>query len=71
MELATHEWERMKGSDSRECRSYHNFDAMSSDYQKPSNYTRHMKAKADGKACIDCHKGIVHHLPKEYVDPEE
>jgi len=21
--------------------------------------------------CIDCHKGIAHHLPKEYRDPDE
>lgn len=71
MELATHEWERMKISDSRECRNCHNFDAMSADYQKPSNYARHMKAKAAGQTCIDCHKGIAHHLPKEYRDPDE
>jgi nitrate/TMAO reductase-like tetraheme cytochrome c subunit len=30
-----------------------------------------MKAKEEGKTCIDCHKGIAHHLPKEYVDPDE
>jgi nitrate/TMAO reductase-like tetraheme cytochrome c subunit len=30
-----------------------------------------MEAKSDGKTCIDCHKGIAHHLPKEYVDPDE
>ena len=71
MELATHEWKRMKDSNSRECRNCHNFDAMSSDYQKASNYARHMKAKDEGKTCIDCHKGIAHKLPKEYVDPDE
>lgn len=71
MELATHEWDRMKASDSRECRNCHNFEAMSGDYQKQSNYARHMKAKADGKTCIDCHKGIAHRLPKEYRDPDE
>lgn len=71
MELATHEWNRMKANGSRECKNCHNFDAMSAKYQKPSNYARHMKAQADGKTCIDCHKGIAHHLPKEYVDPDE
>ena len=71
MELATHEWDRMKANNSRECRNCHNFDSMSPDYQKPSNYTRHMKAKDEGKTCIDCHKGIAHHLPKEYKDPDE
>ena len=71
MELATHEWARMKASGSRECLNCHNFDAMSPENQKKSNYKRHMEAKTDGKVCIDCHKGIAHHLPKEYRDPDE
>jgi cytochrome c-type protein NapC len=71
MQLATHEWARMEASGSRECRNCHNFDAMDQAKQKPSEYARHMKAKADGKTCIDCHKGIAHHLPKEYKDPDE
>jgi cytochrome c-type protein NapC len=71
MELATHEWNRMKATNSIECRNCHNFDAMSPDKQKESNFKRHMKAKDDGKTCIECHKGIAHHLPKEYVDPDE
>jgi cytochrome c-type protein NapC len=71
MELATHEWDRMQASGSRECRNCHNFEAMSGEAQKQSNYKRHMKAKDEGKTCIDCHKGIAHHLPKEYKDPDE
>ena len=71
MELATHEWARMKAVDSRECRNCHSFEAMSSDKQRQSVYNKHMKAKADGQTCIDCHKGIAHHLPKEYRDPDE
>ncbi len=71
MELATIEWARMKANGSQECRNCHNFDAMSKDAQKQSNYTRHMAAKAAGQTCIDCHKGIAHHLPKEYKDPDE
>lgn len=71
MEMATHEWDRMKAADSRECRNCHSFDSMSSDKQKQSVYAKHMKAKADGQTCIDCHKGIAHHLPKEYRDPNE
>ena len=71
MEMATSEWARMKGSDSRECRNCHNFDAMSGDIQKQTVYNKHMKAKAEGGTCIDCHKGIAHHLPKEYRDPDE
>ncbi len=71
MELATHEWERMKSVGSRECRNCHDFDAMSGNIQKQTVYNKHMKAKADGQTCIDCHKGIAHHLPKEYKDPDE
>jgi cytochrome c-type protein NapC len=71
MELAQHQWDAMKATDSRECRNCHNFDAMSSEVQKQTVYKKHMKAKADGGTCIDCHKGIAHHLPKEYKDPDE
>ena len=71
MELSTHEWARMKASDSRECRNCHNFDAMSGVIQKQTIYNKHMKAKAEGGTCIDCHKGIAHKLPKEYKDPDE
>ena len=71
MELATHEWKRMSESGSRECRNCHAFDAMSAEKQKQSVYKKHMAAQKDGKTCIDCHKGIAHHLPKEYRDPEE
>ncbi len=71
MELATHEWDRMKASNSQECRNCHDFDSMSGEIQKQSVYKKHMAAKDAGKTCIDCHKGIAHHLPKEYVDPDE
>ena len=71
MELATHEWERMKSRNSIECRNCHNFDAMSEELQKRTPYKKHMKAKEEGKSCIDCHKGIAHQLPKEYEEPEE
>jgi cytochrome c-type protein NapC len=71
MQLATHEWARMKDSNSRECRNCHSFDAMSPELQKQTPYKKHMKAKEEGKTCIDCHKGIAHQLPKEYEEPDE
>jgi cytochrome c-type protein NapC len=71
MELATHEWERMKSRGSIECRNCHNFDAMSSELQKQTPYKKHMKAKEENKTCIECHKGIAHKLPKEYEEPED
>ncbi len=71
MKMATHEWERMKATNSRECRNCHNFDAMSSELQKKTPYKKHMKAKESGKTCIDCHKGIAHQLPAEYEDTDD
>lgn len=71
MEMATREWTRMKASDSRECRNCHSFDAMSQEKQRGTPYKKHMAAKAEGKTCIDCHKGIAHQLPKEYEEPED
>lgn len=71
MEMATREWARMKASDSRECRNCHSFEAMSEELQRKTPYKKHMAAKAEGKTCIDCHKGIAHQLPKEYEEPED
>jgi len=71
MELATNEWNKMKSVDSRECRNCHSWDGMSDQKQKQSVFKKHMAAKGEGKTCIDCHKGIAHHLPKEYRDPDE
>jgi cytochrome c-type protein NapC len=60
LELATHVWETMKKTDSRECRNCHTFDAMNADKQKPRANGQHSSAKTDGGTCIDCHKGIAH-----------
>lgn len=66
MVLASHEWARLKESNSRECRNCHAFDAMSAGLQKPEPYKKHMQAREEGKTCIDCHKGVAHKLPKGY-----
>jgi cytochrome c-type protein NapC len=71
MVLATSEWERMKASDSRECRNCHSFEAMRHFNDKQMVFDIHSKAKEKGKTCIDCHKGIAHLLPREYVDQDE
>jgi len=71
MTLATHEWDRMKASGSRECRNCHDFVSMETKKQKPKAQKMHAQAVKEGKTCIDCHKGIAHLLPKEYIDPDE
>ena len=71
MEMAPKEWNRMKSVGSRECRNCHDFDNMDAKKQKPKAQKMHAQAKLEGKTCIDCHKGIAHLLPKEYIDPDE
>jgi cytochrome c-type protein NapC len=71
MELATHEWDQMKASGSRECFNCHHWDAMAQAKQRPRAQTNHADAQKAGKTCIDCHKGIAHLLPKEYKEDEE
>jgi cytochrome c-type protein NapC len=62
--LAEHEWERMKKSDSRECRNCHSFDGMNLAKQADRSAKQHEIGRQQNKTCIDCHKGIAHHKPK-------
>lgn len=62
-QLAQHEWDRMKRTDSRECRNCHNFASMDYAEQNTRSSVTHQKAFSEGKTCIDCHKGIAHTLP--------
>jgi cytochrome c-type protein NapC len=62
-ELAMHEWKRMKETDSRECRNCHDYDYMDYSEQGRRSSNIHQKGFAEGKTCIDCHKGVAHELP--------
>jgi len=63
VELAEHEWARMKNNNSQECRNCHNYDYMDYSEQGRRASTRHQRGFQEGKTCIDCHKGIAHTLP--------
>ena len=63
LELAQHEWDRMKRTDSRECRNCHHFEFMDYAEQNKRSSATHQQAFNEGKTCIDCHKGIAHTLP--------
>ena len=69
--LAQNEWENMKATDSRDCRNCHSFTAMEASRQKPRAQKNHAEAQQSGKTCIDCHKGIAHLLPRDYIEDEE
>ncbi|PVV18347.1 MAG: cytochrome C [gamma proteobacterium symbiont of Ctena orbiculata] len=70
-DMATRVWEKMRASDSRECRSCHEFTNMDLSEQDRSARKRHPKAMDEGKACIDCHKGVAHEEPDEPEEEEE
>ena len=64
LELALHEWERLKANDSLECRNCHNFQYMDFTQQSKRAADHHERFLASKeKTCIDCHKGIAHQLP--------
>ncbi|MBO9464010.1 NapC/NirT family cytochrome c [Tropicibacter sp. R15_0] len=60
LHLAMNEWERMKRTDSIECRNCHDFQSMMPEFQKPRARQQHLNAMKTGQTCIDCHKGIAH-----------
>jgi cytochrome c-type protein NapC len=67
-ELAKHVWDAMKSTESRECRNCHAYIYMDLAKQDKSAQKKHTVeyVRESGKTCIDCHKGIAHHLPKGY-----
>ncbi|MCU7918973.1 MAG: NapC/NirT family cytochrome c [Candidatus Thiodiazotropha sp. (ex Epidulcina cf. delphinae)] len=70
-DMASRVWEKMRASDSRECRACHEFTNMDLSEQDRNARKRHPKAMDEGKACIDCHKGIAHEEPDEPDEPDQ
>ena len=61
--LAQNEWARMRSTDSRECRNCHSYESFDFGEQGRRGSKMHQVGLAEGKTCIDCHKGIAHGLP--------
>ncbi|MEP1932380.1 MAG: NapC/NirT family cytochrome c [Roseibium sp.] len=70
LHLAMNEWERMKSTDSRECRNCHGFESMMPEFQKPRARQQHLNAMESGQTCIDCHKGIAHQNLRDRADQD-
>lgn len=68
LDLAEDVWASMKATNSRECRNCHSVEAMKLDKQGRSARKKHSleRMAKRNETCIDCHKGIAHHLPKGY-----
>jgi cytochrome c-type protein NapC len=69
LELATHVWQSMKATDSRECRNCHDYSSMDYSVQQRRASRIHQQGFEKGETCIDCHKGIAHALPPQYKPP--
>lgn len=70
-DMANRVWDKMKASDSRECRTCHDWDQMDLAEQDRSARKRHSRAIDQGKTCIDCHTGIAHKEPSMPPEPEQ
>ena len=65
-ELASHVWEVMQQTDSRECRNCHDDHSMARDKQSLKAGKLHELSIDWGMTCIQCHQGIAHTPPKNY-----
>lgn len=64
LDMAKRVWAKMEKRESRECRNCHDFNNMLIDEQGRRAQRKHKEALNEGGHCIQCHKGVVHELPK-------
>ena len=64
-DMASRVWEKMRATDSRECRNCHSYEHMDFSEQDRIAARKHENATERGKTCIDCHTGIAHEEPEE------
>ena len=68
--LASLVWEKMRATDSRECRTCHSYESMDLNTQDKRTRKKHTRAPERGQTCIDCHSGLAHDEPLEPDDSE-
>lgn len=71
LELAKRVWQRMKDTDSQECRHCHDTKAMDPEKQGKTAQKQHQKLLSGERTCIDCHFGIAHKEPEGGVEPRD
>jgi cytochrome c-type protein NapC len=71
LQMAKAVWKKMKDTDSRECRNCHAFEYMDFTLQETRSGLAHQEAIDNGSTCIDCHQGIAHRLPPNYLEEYE
>jgi len=72
LEMALRVWHALKANDSHECRNCHQNVWTDTSAEFGGAARHHEEAlKAGNLTCIDCHQGIAHTLPKEFVRPQD
>lgn len=71
LELAKRVWQRMKETDSQECRHCHDTKAMDPEKQGKTAQKQHQKLLSGERTCIDCHFGIAHKEPEGGLEPRD
>lgn len=61
-------WAKMEKRESKECRNCHDFEAMVLEDHGRRARRKHKEAMDQGMHCINCHKGVVHELPRGWDD---
>ncbi|UCH39158.1 MAG: NapC/NirT family cytochrome c [Gammaproteobacteria bacterium] len=71
--MAERVWEKMRATDSRECRNCHAYDSMDFHEQsrRAAEKMQRVITEETGETCIDCHKGLTHKLPEDYDDDDD
>ncbi|CAH0532235.1 hypothetical protein VST7929_00046 [Vibrio stylophorae] len=64
LELASHEWDRFNANGSLECKNCHSYASMNFEVMSERAQVQMRQAAERDQSCIDCHKGIAHHLPE-------
>ncbi|MCW9023408.1 MAG: NapC/NirT family cytochrome c [Gammaproteobacteria bacterium] len=70
-DMASRVWQKMRLTDSRECRTCHDYSDMDMSEQDRLARKKHTRAPLEGKTCIDCHTGLTHTEPLEPDEDEE
>ncbi|HGO5856249.1 TPA: pentaheme c-type cytochrome TorC [Mannheimia haemolytica] len=64
LEMAEREWARFAANGSKECKACHSYERMNFDKMSEAARKAMKPAAEKDQNCMDCHKGIAHHLPK-------
>lgn len=63
LEMAQHEWARLKANGAQECRNCHRVESMDNP-DMPFVKDEHLAAAKAGQICTDCHQGVAHTPPE-------